>query len=87
VKRVTDKKAREVPVSKLLAMAANSTLVVTTKGRPAWAIVPIPAGEDMEDFATANSPEFRRIIERSRREYKQRGGISHEELKRRFGIK
>jgi hypothetical protein len=41
----------------------------------------------MEDFATATSPVFRRIIERSRREYKKHGGVSLEDVKRRYGIK
>lgn len=87
MKRVTVKKANAVSGSTLLAMAAQSAVVITDHGRPAWAIVPIPSDQDFEDFSTANSPAFWSIIERSWRSYKEKGGISHEEVKRRFGIK
>ena len=87
MKTMNVKKASAVSGRRLFAMATSSAVVVTTKGRPAWAIVPIPEDQDLEDFVTSNSRTFWRIIEKSLKSYKQKGGISHQEVKRRFGIK
>jgi hypothetical protein len=87
VKTVTEKTASAASGRELLRMASRTTVVITTKGRPRFAIVALPKGEDIEDFATASSPVFRRIVRDSVRSYKQKGGISHAEVKRRLGIK
>lgn len=87
MKTVSVQKANAATGRKLFAMATQSPLLVTTNGRPAWAIVPVAEGEDIEDFLTANSPVFRRIIEHSWRNLRKKGGVSHDEVKRRFGIK
>ncbi len=66
--------------------AANEPVIVTEKGKPIAALVPVD-NADMETIALSNNPEFIAIIERSRRRQKVEGGISSKEMPRRLGLK
>jgi prevent-host-death family protein len=55
---------------------AGASYVVTKRGRPAAAIVPI---EDAEDLVLANAEEFIRMRRRGRRAYVERKGSRLEE--------
>ena len=61
-------------------------VVVTVKGKPAYAVIRVSQSE-IEDFNLANNPEFIDIIERSRARLAAEGGISSQEMRRRLGIK
>jgi antitoxin (DNA-binding transcriptional repressor) of toxin-antitoxin stability system len=64
--------------------AHGETLVVTRRGRPVAAVVPL-RGVDMESLALATNPDFVGLIERARARYKATGGVSLEEMRRRWG--
>jgi prevent-host-death family protein len=64
--------------------AQHETLVVTRRGRPVAAVVPI-RGVDMESLALSTNPDFIGLIERARARYKATGGVSLEEMRRRWG--
>ena len=66
--------------------AKRGPLVVTRRGRPVAAVVPIN-GVDMETLSLSTNPDFIALIERSRASYKTTGGISLEDIKRKYGIK
>ena len=51
------------------------------------AVVPIRRGLDFETFSLSHSPDFIDLINRSWAGYKAAGGISLEELKRKYGLK
>jgi antitoxin (DNA-binding transcriptional repressor) of toxin-antitoxin stability system len=63
------------------------TWVLTRRGKPVAAVVPIRPGVDLESFGLSHNPEFIEIINRSWRSYKATGGISLEEMRRRHGIR
>lgn len=63
--------------------AHGETLVVTRRGRPVAAVVPI-RGVDMESLALSTNPDFIGLIERARARYKATGGVSLEEMRRRW---
>ena len=65
----------------------RDTWVLTRRGKPVAAVVPIRAGVDLETFGLSHNPEFIEIINRSWKTYKATGGISLEEMRRRHGIK
>jgi antitoxin (DNA-binding transcriptional repressor) of toxin-antitoxin stability system len=67
------------------ARELKGTLVITEKGRPIAALVPIE-GVDWESLAVGTNPKFVDLIERSRRRYEVEGGISSEEMRRHFGL-
>jgi antitoxin (DNA-binding transcriptional repressor) of toxin-antitoxin stability system len=72
-----------------LAAAAESlngaALVLTVKGKPVAALVPVQ-GMDWESLVVSTSPDFIDLIERSRRNYKEYGGHSSEEVRRELGL-
>ncbi len=86
MKHLASSRTSRITASQLLAMADDAPMVVTEKGKPVWAIVPLD-GQDWESFVVANSPIFRRIIERSWKSYKKKGGTSLAEVKKLYGVK
>lgn len=61
--------------------ARPDTLVLTRRGKPVAAVVPIRAGVDLETFGLSHDPEFIEIINRSWAGYKAQGGVTLEELR------
>lgn len=64
----------------------KETWLLTRRGKPVAAVVPIPAGMDAETFSLSHNPEFIELINRSWQSYKERGGISHDEMLRKYGL-
>jgi prevent-host-death family protein len=71
-------------LSKYATETRHETLVVTRKGRPVAALMPIGSQTDLENLAVSNDPEFRALIERSRRLYPAGSGLTTEEVRRRL---
>jgi prevent-host-death family protein len=61
----------------------NGPVVVTSHGLPVAALVPIE-NADMETVALSTNREFLDLIERSRARVRAEGGISSQEMRRRF---
>ena len=66
--------------------ASPETLVVTNRGKPLAALVPV-GDADWETIRVSSSPVFQRIIARSRRRHAREGGISSAEMRRRLGMR
>jgi antitoxin (DNA-binding transcriptional repressor) of toxin-antitoxin stability system len=64
----------------------EETWVLTRRGKPVAAVVPIRPGVDPETLALSHNPEFIKIINRSWKDYEEHGGISMEEMRRKHGI-
>jgi antitoxin (DNA-binding transcriptional repressor) of toxin-antitoxin stability system len=65
-------------------MGANTraeTWILTRRGKPVAAVVPIARGVDLESYGSSHNPEFIEIINRSWAGYKKTGGVSLEELR------
>jgi prevent-host-death family protein len=61
-------------------------VVVTKDGQP-LAVVVSAGNADMESISLSLNPEFMEIINRSRQRQEKDGGISSEEMRKRFGGK
>ena len=72
-------------LSEYARKARHGTLVVTLKGRPVAALTPIGSRTDLENLAVSNDPEFRALVDRSRRLYPAGTGLSTAEVRRRLG--
>jgi len=71
-------------LSRYAREASREPLVITRRGRPVAVVVPI-RGVDLEDLALTTNSDFIALIERSRASFKATGGISLEEMRRRYG--
>ena len=58
-------------------------VIVTMKGEPIAVLVRIE-NTDLETASLSNNPEFLKLIERSRARVRAEGGVSREEMRRRF---
>jgi prevent-host-death family protein len=72
-------------LSEYTRVARRGPVVVTRRGRPV-AVLRAVSDEEWEDFVVSSSPAFRRIIERSWKDYEARGGIPLEEIERQFDL-
>ncbi|HET7295141.1 MAG TPA: hypothetical protein VFM88_22175 [Vicinamibacteria bacterium] len=63
------------------------TWVLTRDGKPVAAVLPIPPGMDAETFALSHNADFIKIINRSWKDYEQKGGIPLDEVRRKHGLK
>jgi len=61
----------------------SGPVVVTSQGRPVAALVPIE-NADLETVALSTNRQFLELIERSRTRVQAEGGLSGEEMRRRF---
>jgi antitoxin (DNA-binding transcriptional repressor) of toxin-antitoxin stability system len=66
---------------------AKETWVLTRRGKPVAAVVPILRGLDFETFSLSHNPDFIDLLNRSWAGYMAAGGISLKELKRKYGLK
>jgi prevent-host-death family protein len=73
------------PLSKYASQAKNGAVVVTRRGKPLAAVVPLNS-DDWEDFVVSQDPGFIEVIKRSEERYKAEGGISLEEMRRKYGL-
>jgi prevent-host-death family protein len=64
----------------------NEPLVVTQKGQPVAVLFHV-ADMDLEILSLSTDPDFLAMLERSRQRFKKEGGLSLDEVKKRFGIK
>lgn len=63
----------------------KQTMILTVEGRPVVALVPIE-NADMETVTLSTHPHFLALIERSRAHQEDQGGVSSDEMRRRFGL-
>jgi hypothetical protein len=65
--------------------AGNGPIVVTDQGKPMAVLLPIE-NADLETVTLSTSRQFMDLIERSRARVRAEGGISSEEMRRRFNL-
>jgi antitoxin (DNA-binding transcriptional repressor) of toxin-antitoxin stability system len=81
--RVIEQKDATASLAEYAAGIGNDPLVVTSDGQPVAALVPIE-NADMETVGLSTNREFLDLIERSRSRVRAEGGISSQEMRRRF---
>jgi prevent-host-death family protein len=74
------------PLADYVQKVRKGPVILTIDGRPVAALVPIQDA-DLETVAVGTNPDFLALIERARARHRSEGGISSDEMRRRFGIK
>jgi prevent-host-death family protein len=60
-------------------------VVVTKRGRPVVAVMPLTKYDDWESVSLSANPKFMAIIERSRASARTEGTLSLDEVRRKYG--
>lgn len=71
------------PLSEYARQARRHSVVVMRRGKPMAAVVPLNSA-NWEDFVVGQHPGFLKVMKRSEASYKAEGGISLEELQRKY---
>ena len=67
--------------------ARKETLIVTRRGKPVAALMPIDAHTDLENLVVTTHPTFQAIMERSEARYRAEGGLSSEQARARLAAR
>ena len=73
-------------LSEYARAAKNETVVVTRRGKPIAAVVPVD-DDAWEDLRVSTDPDFAKIIAQSEERHRREGGISLTELRRRHSAR
>ena len=65
----------------------RDAVVVTRKGKPISALVPLDSRADLERLSLSTNPRFKAILDRSRADVNAGRVTSSAELRREFGLK
>lgn len=61
-------------------------VVVTRRGKPVVAVMPLTKHDDWESVSLSTNPQFIEIIERSRSRARSEGSLSLAEVRKRLGL-
>jgi prevent-host-death family protein len=74
---VADVKAR---LSAFLKESEEGPVVVTRNGKAVAVLVAVTDDDELERLVLAHSPKFQALLDKSRRQIKETGGIPHEQF-------
>jgi len=74
---VADVKAR---FSAYLKESKEGPVIVTRNGKPVAVLISMEDEEELERIILAYSPKFQSLLEKSRKQIQDRGGISHQDF-------
>ena len=66
--------------SQYLSECHNGAVVVTKNGKPTAALVPINNDDDLERIVLSQSKMLQRLLERSGKKIRSKGGLRHDEF-------
>jgi hypothetical protein len=72
-------------VRELVDLASGETVILTRDGQPLVSVRSVP-GSDWESASLASNPQFTDLLERSRRSYRDQGGIGIDQLRQELGL-
>ena len=81
--KVVEKQEATRTLAEYASEIKGGTVVITDHGQPVAALVAIE-NADLETVSLSTNPQFLDLIERSRSRVSNEGGVSSEEMRRRF---
>jgi len=73
-------------LSEYAKKGVRETVVVTRRGKPVVAVMPLTEFDDKESVALSTNPDFMKIIERSRTSAREDGTIPLAEARAKYGL-
>ena len=80
-------KTVDITKASLSEYGRSETWLLTRRGKPVAAVVPVRSGVDAETFSLSHHPDFIEGINRSWQSYQENGGTSLKDVEREFGFK
>ena len=74
-------------LSEYARKAGKETLIVTRRGKPVAALMPLDARTDLENLVVTTHPTFQAIMERSEARYRAEGGLSTGQVRARLAAR
>jgi prevent-host-death family protein len=74
-------------LSNYVRRSRRGALILTRRGRPVSALVPLRPGGDVERAVVAADPRFQAILARSRAEVREDKVLSQDDVRQAFGLK
>jgi prevent-host-death family protein len=81
--KIVEKADATASLAEYATQIDTGPVIITDQGKPVAALVPLE-NTDMETVALSSNRQFIDLIERSRARVQAEGGISSEEMRRRF---
>jgi prevent-host-death family protein len=81
--RIVEKTEATAPLAAYADEVGHGPVVITDEGMPVAVLVPIE-NADVETVSLSTNPRFLELIERSRARARAEGGVSSEDMRRRF---
>jgi hypothetical protein len=72
-------------VPELVELARREAVILTRDGQPLISVREL-SGSDWESASLASNPRFAALIEKSRRSYREKGGIGIEQLRKELDL-
>jgi hypothetical protein len=76
----------KISLPELAQLAKDGVIILTRRGKPLVSVTDV-TGSDWEAIALSSNPTFIALIEESRRQYREMGGIGLDELRRELAPK
>jgi hypothetical protein len=83
--KVIDVENGDLTVLELARLAKTGPVILTRRGKPLAAVKDLTRS-DWESISLANNPQFRSLIEESRRSFRDEGSIPLEDLRRELDL-
>jgi prevent-host-death family protein len=68
-------------LSEYARKARKETVIVTHRGKPVAALMPVDVNTDLENLVVTTHPKFQAIMDRSEARYRAQGGLSTEQVR------
>lgn len=68
-------------LSEYARRARKETVIVTRRGKPVAALMPVDVNTDLENLVVTTHPKFQAIMDRSEARYRAEGGLSTEQVR------
>ena len=75
----------DLTLKDLAKFVKSEPVIVMDKKDPVYAVIPLDE-EDYESWLLSENPKFMEIIERSRKQFREKGGIPIEEVEQELGL-
>jgi antitoxin (DNA-binding transcriptional repressor) of toxin-antitoxin stability system len=83
--KIIEQAEAKAPLAAYTTDIAQEPVIVTVNGKPVAALVAIE-NADLETVSLGTNPAFLALIERSRARRRTEGGLSADEMRRRWGL-